>query len=295
MHSLRAASLIDEVLALGAGIAFSSVRAKVRVGEDELNLGPGELTIGRADGGLLIELKPSGAGGFAGEGALRATPERTLTFRASIPIGAGKIGDSGELVADVRGGPIGLATLGVSEGDFGLFDVAETSLETNSHVVLSADGRRVVVAGEGKLHKLSLKSAGLAALPVKGLELAWRGKGEAELDGSALRVDEGEVDVGAVRVDASGSYARAGSSERVRAVFEVPLTACQSMLDALPTGLVPRLAGMKMAGSFAIKGQAGFDTEHLDPMGGLQLLSGYRRVERDWRRAVPPAFPSYYL
>ena len=33
-----------------------------------------------------------------------------------------------EIVADVQGGPIWLSTLGVHEGDMGLFDVARTSI-----------------------------------------------------------------------------------------------------------------------------------------------------------------------
>jgi membrane peptidoglycan carboxypeptidase len=36
------------------------------------------------------------------------------------------------------------------------------------------------------------------------------------------------------------------------------------MLDSVPKGLVPKLQGMRMAGSFALKGKASFDTGHLD-------------------------------
>jgi hypothetical protein len=255
-QAARAATMIDALLAPGATVGLASVQAKVRVGDDELNLGPGELKVGREEGRVVVELSP---GGSAPGGT-----ERALTFRASVPLGTGANAAAGELVADVNGGPIWLSTLGVREGDFGLVDVGAISLETRSHVALSADGRRVSVSGEGKLRGLSLQSAKLAADPVRRLELAWRGKAEAELDGSKLRVDDGEVDFGAVRLDAKGVYERTGQAQRVRAAFEVPLTACQAMLDALPAGLVPKLGGMRMAGSFAFKGRASFDTQRLD-------------------------------
>jgi membrane peptidoglycan carboxypeptidase len=44
----------------------------------------------------------------------------------------------------------------------------------------------------------------------------------------------------------------------------MPLTACQSMMDSAPIGLVPKLKGMRFAGSFAVKGSARFDTANLD-------------------------------
>jgi hypothetical protein len=44
----------------------------------------------------------------------------------------------------------------------------------------------------------------------------------------------------------------------------MPLTACQSMLDSAPKGLVPKLSGMRMAGSFALRGSVDVDTAHLD-------------------------------
>jgi membrane peptidoglycan carboxypeptidase len=44
----------------------------------------------------------------------------------------------------------------------------------------------------------------------------------------------------------------------------MPLTACQPMFDSMPKGLVSRLQGMRLAGSYALRGHADFDTAHLD-------------------------------
>jgi hypothetical protein len=248
---LRGAHAIDAVLEKGATVQLDSLHAKVQRGRDSLNLGPGSLLVRRAEGQMLVELTP---------GAHADKNEQALTFRLSVPLEDPK----GEIVADVKGGPIWLSTLGIRDGDLGLFDVAKTSLSTRSHLVLSSDGQRLRVDGDGRLHNLSLRSDALSDEPVAGLELAFKLRGEVMLDGSALTVEEGEVDLGAIRLLGHGKYERHAEGRRVRADFELPLTACQAMLDAAPRGLVPRLTGMHMAGSFAIKGSARFDTAHVD-------------------------------
>ncbi|MDC3957390.1 biosynthetic peptidoglycan transglycosylase [Polyangium jinanense] len=248
---VRGATLLDTVLEQGAKVELDSLHAQVRRGRDTLNLGPGSLVVRRDAGRMLVELSPR---------AHAEKEEQALTFSLSVPFGEA----GGEIVADVKGGPLYLSTLGIRDGDFGLFDVAKTSLTTRSHLVLSADGKQLRVDGDGRVQNLSLRSDALSDEPIAGLELAFRLRGETALDGSTLRVDEGEVDLGAVRLLAHGRYDRVGEGHRVRAEFDVPLTACQSILDAAPRGLVPRIAGMRMAGSLAVKGHARFDTARLD-------------------------------
>lgn len=248
---VRGATLLDTVLEQGAKVELDSLHAQVRRGRDTLNLGPGSLVVRRDAGRMLVELSPR---------AHAEKEEQALTFSLSVPFGEA----DGEIVADVKGGPLYLSTLGIRDGDFGLFDVAKTSLTTRSHLVLSADGKQLRVDGDGRMQNLSLRSDALSDEPIAGLELAFRLRGETALDGSSIRVDEGEVDLGAVRLLAHGRYDRVGEGHRVRSEFDVPLTACQSILDAAPRGLVPKIAGMRMAGSLAVKGHARFDTARLD-------------------------------
>jgi hypothetical protein len=168
------------------------------------------------------------------------------------------------VVIDVNGGPIWLSSLGVREGDFGLFDVGMASLSTRSHLVLSGDGKTLSVDGETKVRSLSIRSAALSDEPVAGLELAVRLKGDLDLDGARARIVEGEVDLGAIRLIARGDYERTGDGHHVRGTFDLPLTGCQSMLDATPKGLVPKLQGMRLAGSYGLRGRVDVDTSRLD-------------------------------
>jgi len=261
MALILGARALDAALEPDAKVRLAGLHARVRHGEDSVNLGPGLLGVARSAGHLVIDLAPElRAPSSARAGDAPSAPEEALTFQLSVPLG-----DAPEpIVADVRGGPIWLSSLGVKEGDFGLLDVARASLSTRSHLVLTAEGDSLRVDGEGKIHNLSIRSAALSDEPVAGLELAFRIKGDGRLDGSHLHIDTGEVDLGALRILGEGDYDRIKDAHRVRGAFEVPLTACQSMLDSVPKGLVPRLQGMRMAGSFALKGKASFDTGHLD-------------------------------
>ncbi len=250
---VRGAHVLDKTLEQGANIKLDSLHAKVSRGRESLNLGPGSLSVRRDAGRMLVEMSPHLTGKDEAQG---------LTLSLSVPLGEGE----GEIIADVQGGPIFLSALGIREGDFGLIDVTKTSLTTRSHVVLSADGKEVVIDGQGRAQNLSFHSKSLSDDPINGLDLAFKLKGQAVLDGSSVRIDDGEVDVGATRLSFKGTYQRSqsGGGRRVRADFEVPLTACQSMLEAAPKALVPHLVGMRMAGSFALKGHARFDTARLD-------------------------------
>jgi penicillin-binding protein 1A len=256
---VRVARGVDLALAEGAHVDVAGVTARLRRGTDKLNLGPGNLAVRRESGTLVIELSPGEP--IPTAGAVDA--QQALTFRLQVPIR--DAADTPQvIIADVRGGPIGLSTLGVHEGDMGLFDVAHASLVSQAHVVLSADGQILRVDGEGKLRNLSLRSRALSEEPIAGLDLAWRAKAEAKLDGSRILVEDGEIDLGALRLSGRGEYQRASGSHRVRGEFEVPLSACQSMLDSVPKGLVAKLHGMRLAGSFGIKGRLRFDTASLD-------------------------------
>jgi hypothetical protein len=294
---LGAARAADLVLDPSAGIRIQGVHARLYRGADVLNLGPGTLQVARADGRLVVELMPELRAASAPPPAAPALAarEEALTFRLSVPLGEAPQ----EIVADIQGGPIWFSSIGVNDGDFGLFDVGRTSLSTRSHVVLSADGATARIDGEGKVHSLSLRSAALSDEAVAGLELAFRAKAEVDLDGSRARIDDAEVGLGAIRFNFKGEYvkapaeppaspvephrstSRAGAddlvvvlgarpapeppdSRRFRGTFDMPPTACQAMLDSTPRGLVPKLQGMKLAGSFAMRGSADLDTANPD-------------------------------
>ncbi len=251
---------IDGLLEADATVMVGGATAKLGIGDDELNLGPGTLSVVREGGDLVVALEPqlsSEDGSFA----------KSLTFSVRIPLAKGSEGEPAAerpITGELRGGPVWLALLGVKDGDLGLQDVAQTSLESDARVVLPPDGQTISVDGRGKLHNLSISSKRLAASPLQGVELAWRTRLEAQLDGSSFRVREAEVDLGNIRALLSGTYDRQGEHHKVDVRFEVPIVSCQRTFDSLPEAMVPKLLGMRFAGTLALRGHARFDTGDLD-------------------------------
>ena len=262
---VHAAKTVDALLEDGAKIAIERVHAELQRGADVLHVGPGRLSVARDAGRLSVELAPSGVSDEKGAGAEKKTggaEQQALTFRLLVPVRADAA--SQEISGEVRGGPIWLSTLGIKDGDFGLFDVNRAALSMNARVTLSADRSTLRVEGDGRLASVSVSNKALSDEPIAGLDLAWRAKAAARLDRRRVEVDEGEVDLGQIRVLASGTYDRNGDDHRVRASIDVPLVGCQAGLDSLPKGLVSRVSGMRMAGTFALEGKVAFDTARLE-------------------------------
>ena len=260
---VAAARQVDAVLEEGATVAIERVHAEIRRGDDTLHVGPGKLAVTRDAGRLAVELAPrvddaNKDGGDKGPSGA----EQALTFRLLVPVRDDAA--SQEIVGDVKGGPIWLSTLGIKDGDFGLFDVQKASLSMNAKVTLSGERDKLRLEGDGRVSSVSLQNKALSDEPIAGLDLAWRAKATFRLDRRRVEVDEGEVDLGQIRLTGNGTYERLGDEHQVRASFELPLVGCQAALDSMPKGLVAKIAGMRMAGTFALKGKASFDTARLD-------------------------------
>ena len=59
--------------------------------------------------------------------------------------------------------------------------------------------------------------------PLAGIDLAWKAKAGISLDRRKIEVDEGEVDLGQLRLLGSGTYERSGDDHRVRASIDMPI------------------------------------------------------------------------
>ena len=257
------AEKIDSLLASDARVRLEGMRASVALAGERLLLGPGALTIERSEGSVVVALVPdgdtspaaSGEGHDAGE-----TREPSLTFSLRVPL---QRASDQSLAVEVRGGPVHLSTLGIREGELGLRDVERASVESEARVVLSADAEVVKLDGHGKLHGVGFFHPKIAGEPLRGMDLAWSAEAEGRLDGSALRVEAAEIDLGELRLLVHGSYQH-GEGHALDLTFEVPLVSCQRAFESLPASLVPTLEGMRFAGTVSIKGAARFDTARID-------------------------------
>jgi len=245
-----AAEHVDEA----APVEVKGLGVVITQGDQKLNIGPGSLHVAHRPDAMDLDFSPGQS-----DSRVKRDPA-SMSLHARIPTAPG------EIAVHVEGGPVTLASLGVQEQDFGLFDVARARLEAKGNLRLSADAERLSFDGNGHLSSLSLLRKALAEDPVRGLELAWRADGMAELDGSLLRLYEGKIELGAIRLEAFGAIENHKDYVRIDGRTNVPISDCQKMFNSLPQALVPRLAGMSMAGIFSLRAGFSLDTRHPDDM-----------------------------
>ncbi|MEZ4437815.1 MAG: transglycosylase domain-containing protein [Polyangiaceae bacterium] len=254
---LDLARRLDAVVEPDAHVGIRGARARLVVGEETLNVGPGAIRLTRDAGDLVLGLEPG-----SGEGKA----EETLTFSLRLPLRDREGGPPAEersIEGRLRGGPMWLSLLGIKDGDLGLSHVKETSLEADLTIAVPPAGTPLSIEGRGKLHDLAINSPRLAGEPLEHVELAWRTRLTAELDGSRIDVQDGEVDLGDIRGIFSGSYERTLEGRKVNVDFELPLVECQRAFASIPHGMVSRLEGMRFVGAMNAKGHARFDTSDL--------------------------------
>jgi monofunctional biosynthetic peptidoglycan transglycosylase len=273
----RLASMIESGLPVEGELDLSGVSLKLRRGKEELNAGPGRLRVRRGPDRAALSFVP-------GQGA-----EHALTLRAEVPL------KNGPVQVELDGGPVSLATLGVQEGDFGLLDVAGANVAAKGKLLFTEDGKLAAFNGSGTLSGVSINHKALATRPVRGIRLSWRGRGEAALDGSRVRLDQGELEFGGVRIQAHGEIERGAEDGRIAGQVTVPLASCQAMLDALPEGLAPLLTGMRMSGTFALDASLQLDTKRLDQMRFGWDLANECRVTATPAEIAPRRFSAAWV
>jgi hypothetical protein len=243
-ESLReAAGIAGSALLPGGRVELTGVHAELRRKEQVLNIGPARLVVGRDDQRVDVRLIPGSASAAS-----------SVTLALTLPLGDGPV------EADLAGGPVSLATLGVHEGDMGLVDVRTAELEVQGRANLAADGATLGLSGRFTLNPLSLRHDRLAPDVVRGIRLGGSGAAVLALDGSRIRATDVELSVGTVRSRVSLDIERADGEASGVVEAAVPLASCQELFDSTPRALLPDLAGMQFSGHFSFEGRVGFDT-----------------------------------
>ncbi len=245
----RASLALEEHTTADAVIQLGGLRGELARAGGPVGIGPGQLKIERHDGRFSIEYRADVAQGSA-DG---------LLVKMTVP----KLSEA--LAVSVHGGPVTLEQLGVHDGNFKLENTASTTVRANARFEIDAQGEVFSFNGDAKVEGLSGLVPQAAKEPLKGANGSFRGSLRLALDGSHLEIKGGELELGSVRLNLSGTASRdAEDGKKVDLSFEVPLVPCQALLDAAPKNLMPTLAGMRLAGSFALKGGLKFDTRQLD-------------------------------
>jgi hypothetical protein len=251
---VQAASWSVDHLAPDAPVEIEGLTIVLTQANQRLNLGPGPLRARHGAEGVEIDFSPGQS-----DPSVKADASR-LSASARVPA------KEGEISLHLEGGPVTLASLGVREQDFGLFDVGRGKLEAKGDVKLTADASNVLFDGTGRATSLSIVYRALADDPVRGLDLAFRASGAVALDGSNIRLDEGRVELGAIRLDVSGAIEQAADYTRIEGRAKIPTSDCQRVFESLPQALIPKLIGLKMTSTFGLDSGFELDTRYPNDM-----------------------------
>jgi hypothetical protein len=216
-------------------------------------VGRGPLTLARTAAALTVT--------FVSEKRDNTQP---LTLQVALPLDPG-----GDLRGHMEGGPVPLALLGLKEGALGLTDIDHATLSGFGDVVLAAEGQSLTFDGRVAVQSLGLSQPKLSREPLHGLDVSFTGRGL--LSGLSngepvLRLDDGEVSVGALHIRARGTARESTSGLSADLGFDIPTTGCGPLLSSIPKGLLPTLQGAQMGGTFSARGRLNFVSTKLDDL-----------------------------
>lgn len=208
---------------------------------------------------------------------------KPLVLRALIPR------DRGKWTAELKVGPATLAELGVADGTLGLADVATASVEARGSIELDPEEKTFAADGALTLAGASINDARIADGPVHGIDVGARGVLASKGDLRTWTLTGGSVELGKVRFELEGGFESIALKDGTRgprlwASWSVPVVACGDALSSMPKGLLPKLEGMEMQGTFGARGRVGFDARVPDKTEVDLFLEQKCRVTK-----VPPA------
>ncbi len=196
---------------------------------------------------LTLEMQPAAKDG-----------RKPLELHALVPRGPGKWS------AELRAGPASLAEIGVAEGNFGLTAVDKTTVVARGALELDPELKTVAADGTIQIGNVALQHAGLSDLPITGIEASIKGVLTSGGDFSAWSLTGGRVELGKGRVEVEGTYERVLDTTgkqvpKLAMAWSIPTSSCGEVLASMPKGLLPRLEGLEMSGTFAAHGRVAFD------------------------------------
>lgn len=232
----------------GATVDVRAVRLALKVGGENVGLGPGPLTLVRRPEGVHVS--------FSTEKDAQGTQ---LSISADLPI------DKGDTRVELTGGPVSLAQLGVSEGSLGLADVGRATLAGRGQLVLSDGGESLTFDLQLKTRGITITQPRVANETIRGLDLDVGARGLLTASG-ALRLDHADLEVGQLRAAAHGTVVQEPDHLNVSLTADAYTATCQGIVDSLPHALVPTIKNAKVAGTFGGHGRLVFDTRRIDDL-----------------------------
>ena len=271
--------LIARHLSSNGVVEIPSIGLKLSLGAQSLNVGPFQLQARSEVGRFAVKMEQGSMG----------TDERRY-FELHIPASASHIDLKGEI------GFVSLQALGVKDSDFGLAHVDSAKLRLNLTSSIDEVASKATLAVAGELLDVSLNQRWLASRTVTGINAEFSGSGEVGWDsGLSLRVSELSLKLGQARADITAELRRVGEETQAKLDVNVPLAACNALIESLPTGLAPLASQVKLEGTLALQAGIVFDTAHPNRTDAKWDLANGCRVRGSSREVAPERFREPFI
>jgi hypothetical protein len=242
------AAVVRDHVAEGARIDAPALSLEIGEGSRRLAIGRGPLSASRTNDSFDAT--------FTTQRNASGTP---VSLSARLPLGPG------DAVVSFDGGPISLALLGFEEGAAGLVEVGRTTVSGHGRASMPPAGDAITFDGELSVGALAFNRPAIANEVVRGIDATLVARGVIDQDGS-LRLDDGEISLGALHLVAHGSIEQRPDHVAASLGFELPTTRCQALLQSVPSALVPTLDGSEITGTLGAQGRLVFDSRKLDDL-----------------------------
>ncbi len=241
--------LASERVPVGAELRVDELTFKLGSGSPRhaLTIGPGSFSLSRSPSALDVQFSTG-----------PRDKSSSLSVNAALPTE-----ESGDVTLLVQGGPVSLSALGIRDGEWGLAETDRATVAGRVSVTLAGDGSSLTFDADGAALGMAIQEPRLATDVVRGLDVALRARGLATSDGQ-LRLDDFAATLGAIHLSASGALDQQRDHVAGSLRAELASAPCQSLLDSLPTSLLPALEVANVGGTMGAHGQLTFDTRSLD-------------------------------
>lgn len=164
-----------------------------------------------------------------------------------------------EIEADM--GQVSLQALGVKEQDLGLHNVADSKLAGAFKVSMDELSSSARWEATGEIRDLNVTQPWLAPRPIEGIQVAFSAKGELTwLPEFSLKVQNLSSSFGRARIELSAQLQRKSAETIASVDLQVPLAACEDLVDALPRGLAPLASEVHLDGTLSLQSGVRFNT-----------------------------------
>jgi len=242
-HTQRLRRAVEQRLAPAATAAVRQLDVRWQYREQKLDIGPLRARVRHAGQTTEWTVEQDGAD----------AARRFLQLR--VPDRPSRI----ELEADM--GAVSLQTLGVKENDLGLRSVANSRLAMALKLAIDELAGTAEWQARGEVAELGLLQPWLAPRPVEGIQAAFSGKGNLKWRPEfLLDVQNLSASVGRVRMELTARLQRKSDETSANIDLEVPLAACEDLIEALPRGLAPLASQVHLDGTLSLQSGVRFDT-----------------------------------